>query len=189
VTVQLIRPEITKAEWHDADGNAVSTGLVGAVLKLHAETKDLAAGAGVRFAVYNSATREKVAEPDVTMNGTTAEAEWTYHYEHDPAHPLKEKPEFYFTADAPRAKKVKSSGVEISQKIKTVLNDPFLGILKNTKYTIITAGTDRKVEGTSDDSGNVEETDLIPGDISIVPQPDEEKTSEPSADELYNGDE
>jgi hypothetical protein len=182
-----LRPEITKAEWQDSDGNSASKGLVGDTLKLHAETKDMADGAGVRFCVYNSRTGEKVAEPAAKVDGSKADAEWTYHY--DPSVTLKEKPKFYFTAGAPRAKQKKSSDVEISQTVKTVLQDPSLGILKNTKYTIMTAGTDRKTEGTSDDSGNVEEKDLIPGDISIIPGQEEEKKSEPSSDGFYNGDE
>jgi hypothetical protein len=111
VTVQLIRPEITKAEWHDADGNSAGKGLVGDTLKLHAETKDLAEGAGVRFAVYNSATREKVAEPDVTMNGTTAEAEWTAAENREPGD--KRELRYFFKATAPRAQTVKSSDIPV----------------------------------------------------------------------------
>jgi len=111
VTVQLIRPEITKAEWHDADGNSAGKGLVGDTLKLHAETKDLAEGAGVRFAVYNSATREKVAEPDVTMNGTTAEAEWTAAENREPGD--KRELRYFFKATAPRAQIVKSSDIPV----------------------------------------------------------------------------
>jgi type VI secretion system secreted protein VgrG len=90
-----LRPEITKAEWQDSDGNSTNKGLVGDVLKLHAETKDMADGVGVSFCVYDSRTGEMVAEPAARVDGSRADAEWTYHY--DPATPLKEKPKYCFT--------------------------------------------------------------------------------------------
>ena len=53
----------------DADGNSASKVLVGDVLKLHAETKDMVERAGVRFCVYDSKTGEKVAEPAAKVDG------------------------------------------------------------------------------------------------------------------------
>ena len=47
--VKPVRPEITKAEWKDAEGKTVSKGLVGEPLKLVAETKDMEEGSGVTF--------------------------------------------------------------------------------------------------------------------------------------------
>ena len=54
--VKLIRPEITKAEWQDAEGNSTSRGLVGQPLKLVAETKDMEGG--VTFWIYDEKGRE-----------------------------------------------------------------------------------------------------------------------------------
>jgi len=77
--------------------------------------KDTAEGAEVTFRVYDRKTREPVVEPDVTMNRN--KAEWTYDYEYDHREPLKEKPEFYFTADMPGARQNKSSDTEIGQNL------------------------------------------------------------------------
>ena len=79
--------------------------------KLHAETKDMADGAGVRFCVYNSKTGEKVAEPAAKVNGSKADAEWT-------AKDMRKAGDtdglkYYFEATAPRAKKIKSSNIEV----------------------------------------------------------------------------
>jgi type VI secretion system secreted protein VgrG len=174
LTVKLLRPEITKAEWQDKDGSSASKGLVGDVLKLHAETKDMADGAGVRFCVYNSKTGEKVAEPAAKVDGSKADAEWTYHYEYDPDNPLKKKPKFYFTADAPRAKQKKSSDVEISAKIKVRMQNTFEETIPNEKYVLHCEGND-DVEGNFDENGLLEKDDLIPGRYEIELKNDEEK--------------
>jgi hypothetical protein len=169
LTVKLLRPEITKAEWQDKDGNSASKGLVGDVLKLHAETKDMADGAGVRFCVYNSKTGEKVAEPAAKVDGSKADAEWTYHYEYDADNPLKEKPKFYFTADAPRAKQKKSSDVEISQNHEITVEKGDGGAAKNTKCTVsYSDGSDKQY--TSDGEGKIQLKDMVPGKVLKVTQ-------------------
>ena len=72
--VKLIRPEITKAEWQDAEGNSTSKGLVGQPLKLVAETKDMEGG--VTFWIYDENRRE-VASLGADIVEGRAEAQWT----------------------------------------------------------------------------------------------------------------
>jgi len=130
----------------------------------------MADGAGVRFCVYDSKTGEKVAEPAAKVDGSKADAEWTYHY--DPSVTLKEKPKFYFTADAPRTKQKKSSDVEISGKytlhIKTETGTAF----ENIKYKLVCG--DETIEGTSSD-GEIEEKDIIPGCYRLFIEKNKEK--------------
>ena len=131
LTVKLLRPEITKAEWQDKDGNSASKGLVGNVLKLHAETKDMAEGSGVRFCVYNSKTGEKVAEPAAKVDGSKADAEWTAKDTREAGDTDGLK--YYFEAIAPRTKKVKSSGIEVRIRRLSAWNGkrkPVSGVMK-----------------------------------------------------------
>ena len=72
--VKLIRPEITKAEWQDAEGNVTSKGLVGQPLKLVAETKDIEGG--VTFWIYDENRRE-VASLGADIVEGRAEVQWT----------------------------------------------------------------------------------------------------------------
>ena len=72
--VKLIRPEITKAEWQDAEGNSTSKGLVGQPLKLVAETKDMEGG--VTFWIYDENRRE-VASLGADIVDGRAEVQWT----------------------------------------------------------------------------------------------------------------
>ena len=71
--VKLIRPEITKAEWQDAEGNSTSKGLVGQPLKLVAETKDMEGG--VTFWIYDEKRREVTRLGADIVDGR-AEAQW-----------------------------------------------------------------------------------------------------------------
>jgi len=107
--VELKRPEIKKAEWKDKDDGSTSKGLVGELLKLCAETKDVEAG--VTFTVYNKATGEEVTSIGAEVEGDKAEAEW---YASDP----REKDDrnelkYYFLVTANRAKECKSSDIQV----------------------------------------------------------------------------
>ncbi|MDD7459053.1 MAG: phage baseplate assembly protein V, partial [Spirochaetales bacterium] len=73
--VKLKRPEITKVEWQDKDGNSTSKGLVGETLKLHAETKNMEGG--VTFNIFDSSTKKQVASIGAPIEGDKAEAEWS----------------------------------------------------------------------------------------------------------------
>ena len=72
--VKLKRPEITKVEWQDKDGNSTSKGLVGETLKLHAETKDMEGG--VTFNVFDSSTKRQIASIGADIKDDKADAEW-----------------------------------------------------------------------------------------------------------------
>lgn len=109
--VRLARPEITKAEWRDMDGNPTSEGLVGEALKLHAETKDMEGG--VTFWIYDD-RGSLVTSIGADIQDGKAEAEWTYHYNGER---LDAKPRFTFEVTGNRCKNVKSSEVEIGAKI------------------------------------------------------------------------
>ena len=73
--VKLIRPEITKTEWRDEEGKAVRKGMVGHILKLYAETKDMEDGTGITFRIYDDKKREVTSIGADVKNGT-AEAVW-----------------------------------------------------------------------------------------------------------------
>jgi len=164
VTVELKRPEITKAEWKDSEDSSTSKGLVGEVLKLSAETKDVESG--VTFTVYNKATGEEVTSIGADVEGDKAEAEWTYHYKHDPENPLKEKPKFYFTVTAAKAKELKSGDVEIGAKIKITVIDEYEEAYSDADYILYRDGGDN-IEGTTDSDGKIDQQDLIPGKYTI----------------------
>ncbi|MCI6442349.1 MAG: phage baseplate assembly protein V [Spirochaetia bacterium] len=72
--VKLKRPEITKVEWQDKDGNSTSKGLVGETLKLHAETKDMEGG--VTFNIFDSSTKRQIASIGADIKDDKADAEW-----------------------------------------------------------------------------------------------------------------
>ena len=109
--VKLIRPEITKAEWRDNDGNQTDKGLVGEALKLHAETKGMEGG--VTFWIHDD-RGSLVTSIGADIQGGNAEAEWAYHYNGEK---LDAKPKFTFEVTGDRCKKVESPEVEIGAKI------------------------------------------------------------------------
>ena len=129
--VRLIRPEITKAEWQDKDGNDVSKGLVGEPLKLYAETKDMEGG--VTFHVYDENGHEVFSKGANIVDGK-AEAEWTYHWNGEK---LDHKPKFTFEVTGQRCKKVESSECEIGATFEAVLQNQNGEILKDLDYAII----------------------------------------------------
>ena len=157
--VELIRPEITKAEWRDKDGASTSKGLVGETLKLHAETKDMEGG--VTFRVYDENNHEVFSKGADIADGK-AEAEWTYHWNGEK---FDHKPKFTFEVTGQRCKKVESSEVEIGMEIHKVLK---IGneILKDMDYRIILSNGD-EISGKTDDEGKIEKEDLIPGSFRI----------------------
>ena len=106
--VKLIRPEITKAEWQDAEGNSTSKGLVGQPLKLVAETKDMEGG--VTFWIYDENRRE-VASLGADIVEGRAEAQWT---PTDPRAPDDTRELRYrFEATGNRCKKVTGGEVQV----------------------------------------------------------------------------
>ncbi|NLT18934.1 MAG: hypothetical protein GXY10_06000, partial [Clostridiales bacterium] len=149
----------------DSEDSSTSKGLVGEVLKLSAETKDVESG--VTFTVYNKATGEEVTSIGADVAGDKAEAEWTYHYKHDPENPLKEKPKFYFTVTAAKAKELKSGDVEIGQNIKIVVKDIFDESYGELKFVLYQVGTDNSTNCNTSSDGLFEKEDLVPGKYEI----------------------
>jgi phage baseplate assembly protein gpV len=116
--VRLRRPEVKECGWLDGEGNGTARGLAGETLRMSAGfNADAEEGAGVTFRVYEQGAdteRDKpVYEAGAAVKDGKAEAEWAYHYRHDPENPLKEKPKYFFTVNSPRCKEAKSGSVEI----------------------------------------------------------------------------
>ena len=162
--VKLVRPEITKAEWKDTEGKTVSKGLVGELLKLVAETKDMEEGSGVTFTVYEEKSGKKVAETGAAVKDGKAEAEWTYHYNGEN---LTEKPRYYYEVTGNRCRKAKSGTVEIGARIYCHVTDIFENPCKNIPYVLV--NDNKKIQdGKIDSNGNVKLEELIPGTIYLV---------------------
>ena len=160
--VKLKRPEITKVEWQDKDGNSTSKGLVGETLKLHAETKDMEGG--VIFNIFDSSTKKQVASIGAPIEGDKAEAEWTYYYQYDSERPLKEKPKFTFDVQGQRCKKKDSSSVEIGMNIKILAQDENGELAKNKKFYVSYSDGSNK-SYSSNGQGEIELKDMVPGII------------------------
>ena len=159
--VKLIRPEITKAEWQDAEGNSTSKGLVGQPLKLVAETKDMEGG--VTFWIYDENRRE-VASLGADIVDGRAEAQWTYHWSGEV---LKAKPKYTFGVTGNRCRKVESGEVEIGAKIDCHITDIFDNPYNAIPFTLI--NNDEKIkDGKVDSDGNIKEANLIPSDIYMI---------------------
>lgn len=161
--VKLVRPEIKKVEWQDADGNSTSKGLVGEVLKLHAETKDVEDGSGVTFHVWDDKGRE-VFSKGVEVSGDAADAEWTYHYNGEK---LDAKPKFTFEVTGSRCKACESGECEISGKIEVLIQNEDESSVSEMPYTILCNGEIYK-EDYTDDEGKIVEEDLIPAVYKIM---------------------
>ena len=171
-TIKLKRPELSSLEWKDDEGSSTSKGLVGKKLTLSAScNSDTDDGAGVIFRVFpDGANVEKdtpTAELATTNSGGKAEVEWSYHYEHDPENPLKEKPKYIFTVTTPNAKMQKSGNVEINEKHEILLHDKQGKALSNTKLTVLLSDSTTK-SVTSDGDGKAELKDCVPGVITSV---------------------
>ena len=152
--VELVRPQMTKAEWRDAEEKPASRGLVGETLKLVAETKDMEGS--VTFCIYDDNGRS-ITNLNANIKGGKAETEWTYHWD---GTPLKEKPKFKFEVIGQRCKKVKSSEIEISGKINLHFIDeddiPFVELPVKIEFD-----TETLEENTSSE-GIIEKEDYIP---------------------------
>ena len=158
--VKLKRPEITKAEWRDKDGNATGKGLVGEPLKLVAETKDMEGG--VTFHVYDENKREVFSKGADIADGR-AEAEWTYHWNGEK---LEEKPKFTFEVTGQRCKMVESSEVEIGAKIEVQFVDKLKENVPELEAILID-NDKQETSLTTDSDGIITKDDVIPGEYSV----------------------
>ena len=71
--VKLKRPEITKAEWHNSDGQNVSKEKIDNKITLYAETKDLDDGKTVTFEIFESSQNPSVENPQKTLFANASE--------------------------------------------------------------------------------------------------------------------
>ena len=162
--VKLRRPEITKTEWQDAEGNSINKAVAGEVIKLYCEVTEFEEGQGVTFTVYNARTGEAVYEAGSDVQDGKAEAQWTYHWDGEP---LEEKPKYYFEVTANRCKPVKSEEVEIGAKIKISLIDDFNKSIKKGYKAILYLSDGSTEEISFDSEGKYERTDLIQGKYTV----------------------
>ena len=166
--VKLIRPEITKAEWQDAEGNSTSKGLVGQPLKLVAETKDMEGG--VTFWIYDENRRE-VANLGADIVEGRAEAQWTYHWSGEV---LKAKPKYTFGVTGNRCRKVESGEVEISGRVELNIKNIYNQRPEGYKLQLI--GENDFTEDIAVDDTNVyKNEDLIPGRYKVIIKAEEDE--------------
>lgn len=156
--VRLKRPEITKAEWRDADGKSTSKGLVGEPLKVHAEVRDFEDGQGVTFTIRNKQTGETAAVFGAEVWDGIAETEWTYHYSGEK---LDAKPRFMFEVSAARCRKAKSPEIEIGAKITVEFRFEDGAVPEYGQYIIFKNGEEYKKEKI-DGKESIEIEDLVP---------------------------
>ena len=156
--VKLKRPEITKAEWRDKDGNPTGKGLVGEPLKVYAEVKDFEDGQGVTFTARNAATGEEAFQTGAEVKDGIAEAEWTYHYDGEK---LDAKPRFTFEVSAARCRKAKSPEIEIGAKITVEFRFEDGAVPEYGQYMIFKNGEEYKKEKI-DGKESIEIEDLVP---------------------------
>ena len=160
--VELIRPEITKAEWRDKDGNPTSKGLVDERIKLFAETKDM--DGGVTFRVYDESKREVFSKGADIADGK-AEAEWTYHWNGEK---LDHKPKFTFEVTGQRCKMVESGEVEIGQVFEINIEDKMLNKFDNEKFKLINVTSGEEIEANFDPEKKlIKNEDLVPGEYKV----------------------
>ena len=109
--VQLIRPEITKTEWQDAEGNSINKAVAGDAIKLYCEVTEFEEGQGVTFTVYNARTGEAVYEAGADVQDGKAEAQWNPIDTRDPED--TEELKYYIEATSLRCKSVKSGDIQV----------------------------------------------------------------------------
>ena len=158
--VKLKRPEITKAEWRDKDGNSTGRGLVGEPLRMHAEVRDFEEGQGVTLTVYDKQTGEEVFQTGAEVRDGIAEAEWTYHYNGEK---LDEKPRYVFEVTGNRCKKAKSAECEIAAKITVYLKNEIESDIFGLDVNLIQNDDVDTSETLNFDNGKIEKRDLVPG--------------------------
>ena len=162
--VELRRPEITKTEWQDTEGKSIDKATVGAAIKLCCEVKEFEEGQGVTFTVYNARTQAEVTGIGAEVKDGKAEAQWTYHWGGEP---LEEKPTYYFEVTANRCKPVKSTEVEIGQRLRISLVDDFNKPIEKGYKAILYLLNETTEEISFDSEGKYEKEDLIPGKYTV----------------------
>ena len=161
--VKLVRPEITKAEWHNSDEQNVSKEKIDNKITLYAETKDLDDGKTVTFEIFESSQNPSVENPQKTLFANVSEGKasvefnfndlmpppkidealYRYYKEHGEDIP-REQFEFLLDdydseIDSPYKEKPKFIFVAKSQKCKD-LNSENLELSKDITVTVLDAG-------------------------------------------------
>lgn len=157
--VKLKRPEITKAEWRDKDGNATNKGLVGEPLKLYAEVRDFDDGQGVTFTIYDRQTGEEVFQTGAEVRDGMTEAEWTYRYSGEK---LDAKPRYVFEVTGNRCKKAKSAECEIAARISLSLQTNIDYDAYGFDVLLMKDDDEENVEKLSFDSGKIVKEGMTP---------------------------
>jgi hypothetical protein len=161
--VELKRPEVRETKWKDKEDKEAEKGQPEELLKMEAKcNEDMEEGAVLTFRVYNDAKRDKpVHETTAENKGGTAEAEWAYHYDHNPEEPLTEKPKFFFTVNARRCREAKSGNVEISATCEIVVVDNLNKTMGNYPLKLAMNGTAEEVQ--TDAGGIYKKEGCVPG--------------------------
>ena len=174
LTVKLIRPEVTRAEWKDSEGSSISTALVGQTIKLYAEVKNVEDGQGVTFEVYDENLKQVFSEGS-KVEGGKAEAEWVYHWD---GIKLDHKPKFTFKVTGARCKENESGEMEVSGKIDLQFVDKENYAVNDVEYKILC--NDEEFDSGDLENGVYEKEDLVPGkyEVLFIPKEVKEKNTE-----------
>jgi hypothetical protein len=82
MTVELLRPEITKCEWKDSEGETTDKNVLGELAVLSTETKDIEDGKTVTFKIYPEGADINIDKPlktfDVAVEGDKAETGFNF---------------------------------------------------------------------------------------------------------------
>ena len=159
-------PKLSNPKWGKTKAK------VGEAVKLSVSSSELYENANVEFTIWKDGADETKDEPVKKVwgknQGGKAEAEWTWYYRaEDWPEPFKEKPKFYFTAEAFKCEKVKSGTVEMSQTYEIIVYHPDGSIAKDTKYKATVPGGQVK-EGTTDAHGKMSIPDIPPGNVDYT---------------------
>ena len=178
LTVKLVRPEVTKAEWKNADDSSISSALVGETVKLCAEVKNVEDGEGLTFEVYDEHSRQ-IFSKGAKVEGGKAEAEWVYHWN---GIKLDAKPKFTFKVTGARCKETESGELEVSGKIDLQFVDKENYAVNDVTYKLYK--NDEEFESGDLDKGKLEKEDLIPGKYEVLLAAKEVKERDTSKTEV-----
>ena len=173
-------PKITNPHWENADGQTITKALVGDEVYLCADVRDIAEGASVTIKIVEKdadGNDDEVESPNTKIQNGKIKCKWKVVYMEDnddteSQQEMEEKgytlPEYAFTVECDGEKSAESGQLDVRGWIKAQFKDKETGkLIINEKYTIyLTDGTE--INGTTDDEGYVEQTDLKKGKYLIV---------------------
>ena len=164
----------------EKDGVPICKALVGDVVSLCADTHNIAGGAAATIKIVEKdadGNDDDVATLKAAVQNNKIECSWKVvcTADDDDADSKQEKkekgytlPEYAFSVECDGVKSAESGQLDVRGWIKAQLKDKETGkLIINEKYTIyLTDGTE--INGTTDDEGYVEQTDLKKGKYLIV---------------------